>query len=283
MSGVWFFSGSPRWSQLPCVYLCFKEVEVDTYTQIHPQISPAGLCKATVWSLLLLCWWTAPYYGLLSKCSRLIIEYTREVRSVHRLDNRLRLALSENKTLPFISCTVIKLQFMSMCVLRIHFSITHKYFPTYLCEYEPSMIWSGDTVTMTTSVLKQVGSGCDLGWFSAYGEVSASRTISARCRWALSSLKWKCYCRRRDALSQSSAPYSGDGKWVRGWPPTSPLCLDVKHKNRVIRIHSSLLFRLSSYITSLHTGRVLLQCSNETDQQPCNMRTHTDTARGLMP
>lgn len=239
MSGVWFFSGSLRWSQLPCVYLCFKEVEVDTYTQIHPQISPAELCKATVWSLLLLCRRTAPYYGLLSKCNHSTTEYTRELISVHCLGNRVRLALMKIKL--YLLYLALSLS-CSLCPCASLGSISQP----QLFSYLPLWLWSGDTVTMTTSVLKQVGSGCDLVWFSAYGGVSASRMISARCRWALSSLKWKCYCRRRDALSQSSAPYSGDGKWVRGWPPTSPLCLDVKHKNRVIRIHSSLLFRLSS-------------------------------------
>lgn len=55
----------------------------------------------------------------------------------------------------------------------------------------------------------------------------AKRGTHARCRWVLSSLKWKCYCRRLDALCHCPAPRSGDGNWVREWPPTSPLCVCV--------------------------------------------------------
>ena len=133
-------------------------------------------------------------------------------------------------------CTIIKPQFMSIWVQRLLFLSpqcksfpphTHIFFYFMLFFYlvaPPTWSISVNTQLPDHRVLlrwKHSDTGLNFKMINACGAVGAKHGTHARCRWALSSLKWKCCCRRLDALSQCPASHSGDGNWVRECPLTS--------------------------------------------------------------
>lgn len=138
----------------------------------------ANLSKAAVWSSLL-CLWTWSYY----KCCSLINEYTRDVIFLTACLMGPVLGSEWRFTWPFTPCTSMKPPAWTSCTNSGLNLETHSYrHPLYFTEVKAS----GQRIELELIAVNRVA--------------SANHGIYARCRWVLSSLKWKWFCRRRDAL-----------------------------------------------------------------------------------